>query len=252
MTSIDINCDMGESFGRWTLGSDAEVMPFISSANVACGGHAGDPSVMAATVRIAKQHGVAIGAHPGYPDLAGFGRRQLAMSHDEVRNMMLAQIGALHAIARSQDAEINHVKPHGALYNQAMRDPRLARAVVEAIRAFSRSLLVFCLPDSEVERAAHGLDLPVALEGFADRAYEPNGSLVDRTLPGAVLSDEEAAGEQAVELARGQVRARDGTVVRLKVDTICVHGDNPAAVALVMAVRARLERAGLSIAPPAR
>jgi UPF0271 protein len=252
MTGIDINCDMGESFGRWTLGADAEIMPFISSANVACGGHAGDPNVMAATVRLATQHGVAVGAHPGYPDLAGFGRRQIPMGADEVRNMMLAQIGALAAIARAAGCEISHVKPHGALYNEAMRDASLAVAVVAAIRDFSTLVPVYCLPGSEVERAAVEAGIRSVAEGFADRAYEPNGSLVDRSLPGAVLRNGQAAADQGLSLARGEVVAADGTLLRLRVGTICIHGDNPAAVEIVRAVRERLERAGITISPPAK
>jgi 5-oxoprolinase (ATP-hydrolysing) subunit A len=243
---------MGESFGRWTLGSDAAVMPFISSANVACGGHAGDPNVMAATVRLAKEHGVAVGAHPGYPDIAGFGRRHLEMSPEEVRNMMLAQIGALHAIARAHGCEISHVKPHGALYNEAMRDEVLAHAVVKAVWSFSRLIPVFCLPGSEVERAAREEGVLHVLEGFADRAYESNGSLVHRRKQGAVLQDEKAAVAQALGLAAGEITAIDGTPIPLTVDTICIHGDNPSAVAIVRAVRSALESAGYAVSPPAK
>ncbi len=250
MTTIDINCDMGESFGRWTLGHDAEVMPYISSANIACGGHAGDPNVMAATVRLAVQHKVAVGAHPGYSDLAGFGRRHFHMSSDEVRAMLLAQIGALCAIARSEGCDLNHVKPHGALYNEAMRDPVLASAVVGAVKAFSADLPVFCLPGSAVEQIAQELDARYVLEGFADRAYEPNGSLTERSLPSAVVHEATAAAEQALSLARGRVAARDGTRLALRIETICIHGDNPAAVEIVRAVRARLEQAGYVVAPP--
>jgi UPF0271 protein len=243
---------MGESFGRWKLGSDAEIMPYISSANIACGGHAGDPNVMAATVRLAVQHAVAVGAHPGYTDLAGFGRRHLTMTGDEVGNMMLAQIGALAAIAKAQGAEIRYVKPHGALYNEAMRDVALAAAVVAAVRAFSESLAIYCLPGSEVERAALEAGMQAVSEGFADRAYEPNGSLVDRTVEGAVLQDGQAAANQALSLARGSVLARGGTELPLGVGTICIHGDNPAAVSIVRAVRECLEQAGFVVAPAAR
>ncbi|HET9495134.1 MAG TPA: 5-oxoprolinase subunit PxpA [Chloroflexia bacterium] len=252
MSAVDINCDMGESFGRWTLGADAEIMPHISSANVACGGHAGDPNVMAATVRLAAQHGVAVGAHPGYPDLAGFGRRHIPMRVDEIRNMVLAQIGSLAAIARAEGREISHVKPHGALYNEAMRGPSLAAAVVAAVRGFSKMVPVYCLPGSEVERAAAEAGIPAVSEGFADRAYEPNGSLVDRSRPGAVLQNDQAAADQALGLARGEVIAVDGTLLRLRVGTICIHGDNPGAVEIVRAVREKLERAGFTISPPAR
>jgi UPF0271 protein len=250
MTTMDINCDMGESFGRWTLGHDAEVMPFISSANVACGGHAGDPNVMAATVRLAAQHKVAVGAHPGYPDLAGFGRRHFTMMGDEVRAMLLAQIGALYAISRSQGCDLSHVKPHGALYNEAMRDAELARAVTGAVKSFSADMPLFCLPGSAVAAAAQEASMKCVLEGFADRAYEPNGSLADRSLRGAVLHRPSAAAQQALTLARGTVTARDGTELAVRIDTICIHGDNPAAVEITRAVRARLEQAGYAVAPP--
>jgi len=252
VTSIDINCDMGESYGRWTLGSDAEIMPYVSSANVACGGHAGDPNVMSATVRLAKKHHVAVGAHPGYADLAGFGRRLFPMLDEEVRNMVLSQIGALYAIARAEGYEISHVKPHGALYNEAMRDARLAAAVVGAVAAFSRHLPLFCLPGSEVERRAGDLGLIAVAEGFADRAYEPTGSLVDRFVAGAVYADPDAAADQALSLARGELLTSDGSVLRLRVATVCVHGDNPSALGIARAVRARLEASGFNIAPPGR
>jgi UPF0271 protein len=247
---MDINCDMGESFGRWTLGHDAEVMPYISSANIACGGHAGDPNVMTATVRLAVQHKVAVGAHPGYPDLAGFGRRHFTLTGDEVRAMLLAQIGALYAIARSQGCDLSHVKPHGALYNAAMRDTALARAVIGAVKAFSADMPVFCLPGSAIAAVARELGTKCVLEGFADRAYEPNGSLADRSVRGAVLHEAPSAAEQALSLARGIVTARDGTELALRIGTICVHGDNPAAVEIVRAVRARLEQAGYAVTAP--
>ena len=217
MTTIDINCDMGESFGRWTLGSDAEVMPYISSANVACGGHAGDPNVMAATVRLAKSHGVAVGAHPGYADLAGFGRRYLPMLEDEVRNMLLAQIGALHAIARAEGYELSHIKPHGALYNEAMRDADLARHVVGAIRAFSQSLPVYCLPGSEVERAAHESGLTAVLEGFADRAGGI-GELGQHRLP------------DDSRFRPLRQRDRQGAAPERDLDPLVAHGRSPASV----------------------
>src|SRR5438874_2375935 len=187
--SIDLNCDMGESFGPWKMGSDAEVMPHITSANIARGAHAGDPNVMAATVALARQHGVAIGAHPGFPDLQGFGRREIRFSADEILNMVLYQIGALWAIARAAGVELHHVKPHGALYNMACVDAAMARPIVQAVRAFSPALAVYCLPASRLEEEALQEGLIAIPEGFVDRAYEPNGSLVDRNRPGAVASE---------------------------------------------------------------
>lgn len=247
MTTIDLNCDMGESYGRWTLGDDEAIMPFISSASVACGGHAGDPSVMLRTVRLAKARNVAVGAHPGYPDLQGFGRRTMSLSADEVLAMLLYQIGALAAIARSEGVELNHVKPHGALYNQACADRSLAEAVAGGARRFSRELPLFGLPGTYLERAASDAGLRFVAEGFMDRAYEPSGQLRARTEPGAVHRDPAVAAEQAVSLARGEVRAWDGTLLRLSVQTICVHGDSPGATAIARAAKEALTGAGVAV-----
>ena len=187
LTTIDLNSDLGESFGRWTLGSDAELMKVITSANVACGYHAGDPGVMRATVRLARDAGVAVGAHPGLPDLAGFGRRNMAVSAEEVEDMVLYQVGALAAIAASEGVRLQHVKPHGALYNMAVKDRGLADAIARAVRAFDAGLVLFALPGSGLEQAGCDAGLRVAREGFADRAYEADGSLTPRTRPGAVI-----------------------------------------------------------------
>ena len=247
---IDINCDMGESFGSWTLGHDAEVMPLITSANVACGAHAGDPHVMERTVLLAKQYGVSVGAHPGYPDLQGFGRRHLALGRDELRRVVLVQIGALYAVARGVGVSLSHVKPHGALYNRASIDAEEAIAIVDAVRSFSTDLLLYCLPGSQLEREAVERGVQTVSEGFIDRRYEPNGSLVDRHTANSVLTLAEDAQEQALSLVEGRVRVSNGSYISLKVGTMCVHGDNPEVVLILRAVRATLEEAGHRIAAP--
>lgn len=234
---IDLNCDMGESFGRYTLGDDEAIMPFITSANIACGYHAGDPLVMARTVALAARRGVAIGAHPGYPDLQGFGRREMALPPDEVEAMVLHQIGALAGFARSEGAELAHVKPHGALYNQAARDRALAQAVARGAARFSGTLILVGLAGSAMIEAGLEAGLRVANEGFADRAYNPDGTLAPRTLPGAVIESPEEAASHALMLAKGGV-AFDGS--RVKVDTLCIHGDHANALAVVKSVREAL------------
>ncbi len=250
MSAIDLNADMGESFGAWQMGQDEALMPHITSANVACGAHAGDPSVMAATIRLAWQHGVSVGAHPGYADLQGFGRRAIAMSPGEVTALVLYQIGALWSIARSEGVELRHVKPHGALYNSAASDRRLADAIARAIRQFSPSLVFFCLAGSEMEAAGREHGLQVAREGFADRAYEANGLLASRGKQGSVLSSPERAASQALRLADGNVTALDGSELSLQVDTICIHGDTPGADGIARSVRAALAGAGHQVAAP--
>jgi UPF0271 protein len=247
MKSIDLNCDMGESFGLWRLGSDEAIMPHITSANIACGAHAGDPSVMAHTVKLAKAHGVAIGAHPGYPDLQGFGRRPFRMSRDEVVAMLLYQLGALWGVARHFGAELHHVKPHGALYNSAAVDRELASAIAQAVYTFSPGLILYCLPGSEMEMAGAHRGLNMACEGFVDRAYEPNGLLVDRREAGAVYDDAQKAASQGVQLANGQVTCRDGSILNLQVDTLCIHGDTPRAVEFAQATNESLRRSGFRV-----
>ena len=249
MATIDLNCDMGESFGAYTIGADAEVMRSITSANVACGYHGGDPAVMRRTVQMAREAGVAIGAHPGYPDLVGFGRREMKVSPQHVEDMVLYQIGALAAIAGSEGMRLQHVKAHGALYNQAVRDRALADAIARAIRAFDRSLIMFVLPESELHRAAEAAGLPLAREGFADRTYESDGSLTPRTEPGAVIHDPAEVVQRAVRMAtEGRITATDGSEILLRVDTICTHGDTPGAHELTRRLRAGLERAGVRVA----
>lgn len=249
MKQIDLNCDMGESYGAWRMGQDEAIMPYVTSANIACGAHAGDPSVMMATVSLARKHGVSIGAHPGYPDILGFGRRHVAMPLAEVGAWVLYQLGALHAIARSQGADLAHVKPHGALYNEACADRQLADAIADAVSAFSRTLLLVCLPGSALEEAGTERGLTVAREGFADRTYEPDGLLSPRSTPGSVLTDPAQAAAQAVRLASGELVCRDGTRRSVAIDTLCVHGDTPGAAMIAAAARAALEQAGVATRP---
>lgn len=247
-SSIDLNCDLGESFGRWTLGQDAELMESISSCNVACGFHAGDPDVMRRTVRLAKENGIAIGAHPGLPDLVGFGRRTMSVTPQEVEALVLYQVGALAAIARAEGATLRHVKAHGALYNMAIRDRPLADAIARAVAAFDSSLLLFGLPGSELLRAGEAAGLPVAAEGFADRAYEPDGSLTPRSLPDAVIHDPDAVVARAVLMAReGVVVARNGDEVPMRVATICTHGDTPGSHLLTRRLREGLAQQGIKV-----
>jgi len=250
VSSIDLNCDMGESFGLWTLGADEALMPFITSANIACGGHAGDPDVMTATVRLAKRHGVAVGAHPGYPDLKFFGRRPMLYSGDEVISLLLYQLGALWAIARGEGVDLRHVKPHGALYNSACADPELAVAVCAAVRRFSTEVYLVGLPNSEMQAAAEERGQPFLAEGFADRAYEPNGSLRDRRLPDSMRGEPLDAGKHAVALAGGTITAFDGTHINAQVATICIHGDTPGAPEIARTVREALSAAGYRVQAP--
>lgn len=244
---IDLNCDMGESFGPWTMGHDEEVMPYITSANVACGGHAGDPNVIERTLLLAKQHGVSVGAHPGYPDLTGFGRRVLPMSPDDLRRSLLAQIGALYALARGVGVDLHHVKAHGALYNRACISQAEAEAIVSAVAAFSPSLPIYCPPGSQMEASALEVGLHTVREGFIDRQYEPSGLLVDRATADSVLVDPQKAAQQACLLASGWVIARDGTTIPMPVKSLCIHGDNPAILALLPATRAALIQAGYNL-----
>jgi len=249
MKTIDLNCDMGESFGAYTIGADEAVMASISSANVACGFHGGDPAVMRRTVRLARDHGVAVGAHPGFPDLVGFGRREMRISPQEVEDLVLYQIGALAAVAKSEGLRLAHVKPHGALYNMAVKDRPLADAIARAVASFDRSLILFGLPNSDLVRAGQSAGLRVALEGFADRAYEPDGSLTPRSRAGAVVHDEAIVVRRALRMAtEGVVIATDGSELAMRVDTICTHGDTLGAQSLTRALRTGLEQAGVRVA----
>ena len=250
---IDLNSDLGEAFGTWPMGQDGLLMPVISSANVACGFHAGDPCTIRQTIRLARKHGVAVGAHPGLPDLVGFGRREMQVTPAEVEDMVLYQVGALAAIARHEGVRLQHVKAHGALYNMACRDEALAEAIARAVVAFDPTLVLFGLPGSALLQAGLDAGLPVAAEAFADRAYQPDGSLAPRSQPGAVIHDVDAVVARAVAMVTEQsVAATDGSTIEFEADTICLHGDTPGAAALAVAIRRGLEDAGVTIAPLVR
>jgi 5-oxoprolinase (ATP-hydrolysing) subunit A len=250
MRHLDLNCDLGESFGVYALGADAELMATITSANIACGFHAGDPAVMRRTVRLAAAAGVAVGAHPGLPDLVGFGRREMRVTPQEVEDMVLYQVGALTGIASAEGVRLHHVKAHGALYNMAARDRGLADAVVRAVRACNPASIVFGPAGSELLRAASAAGLATAAEGFADRTYEPDGSLTARTQANSVLQDAASVVRRAVRLAtEDRVVTTDGSELDMRVDTICIHGDTPGAPSLARALRSALESAGVVLAP---
>ena len=249
-TTIDLNCDMGESFGAWTMGQDADVLAHVSSANIACGFHAGDPQTMHRTVAAAVAHGVAVGAHPSLPDLAGFGRREMRVSADETYAMTLYQIGALAAIARAAGTSLRHVKPHGALYNMAAKDPALADAIASAVRDFDSALTLVGLAGSELTRAGERAGLAVAHEAFADRRYEDDGTLTPRSVAGAVIDDIDAAVAQALAIAtRGETTTRQGSTLRIRAQTICVHGDRPDAATFARRLHEALRDGGVVIAP---
>jgi UPF0271 protein len=247
---IDINSDMGESFGAYTIGHDLGLMKSITSANVAAGFHAGDPSVLRDTIRLAKQHGVAVGAHPGFPDLIGFGRRELNVTPKEAEDFVLYQIAAVAGVASAEGVSVQHVKPHGALFNMAVRNAELSAAIARAVAAFDKSLILFGLPGSEILNAGRAAGLRVAAEVFADRAYEPDGSLASRRKPGSVIHDAAAVVARAVRMVKDQtVVAIDGSVVPLQADTICVHGDTPGSDDLAAKIRSGFEAAGITVKP---
>ena len=236
-----LNCDMGESFGNYSLGLDSEVMPYVDCANIACGFHASDPHVMRRTVRLAVEHRVRVGAHPAYPDLMGFGRRSMACSPEEVEDLVLYQVGALAGICQAEGTSIHYVKPHGALYNDMASDAELLRAVMRAVRSYDPSLPLMLMATADPEpsrRLAEEMGVTIWFETFADRAYDAKGHLVSRRLPGAVHHDQATIVAQAVSLARSEpLEASDGTLLQLPCDTLCVHGDNPESVAAVRAIR---------------
>ncbi|MEN6387936.1 MAG: 5-oxoprolinase subunit PxpA [Candidatus Cryosericum sp.] len=247
---VDLNSDVGESFGAWRLGDDAHVLDYVSSANVACGFHAGDPKVMLTTVRLAHDRDVAVGAHPGYPDLAGFGRRAMTCAPDEIYAFCLYQIGALAAICHAQGISLSHVKAHGALYNQSARDASIARAVAQATRDAAPGLILLGLAGSRHEAAARDLGVPFAAEVFADRAYQSDGSLVARSQADSVLHDPEVIAARVISMVtNGTVETAQGQTVHVHADSVCVHGDNPAALAILKVVRRALDGAGVRIGP---
>lgn len=248
MTIIDLNSDVGESFGNWNFGDDAQIIESTSSVNVACGFHAGDPSTIRATVAAAKRAGVVVGAHPGYRDLAGFGRRFIDMEPAELTNDVIYQIGALKALAAAEGAVVAYVKPHGALYNTIAKHPVQALAVVNAIRTVDDTLPLMVLPNSVVHQVAKDAGLRTVTEAFADRAYNPDGSLVSRTLPGSVLTNIDAVVAQSLRLANSQeIVATDGSILKVTAESICLHGDTPGAVAMAAAVKSALVGAGVQI-----
>jgi UPF0271 protein len=248
MPSVDLNSDLGESFGAFKIGYDDQLFPMLSSANVACGFHGGDPRTLERTVAACIANGVAVGAHPGFPDLVGFGRRPITCTPDEVRTDTLYQLGALDAFCRTAGVQMQHVKPHGALTNMAQHDATMAGAIVAAIKAYNPDLLLFAMPGSELEKSATAAGLHVAREAFADRAYNPDGSLVNRRLPGAMVTDPALAARRMVRLVtEGRITTIDGQEIELQADTICTHSDTPGAVEIVSAVREALVTAGVSI-----
>jgi UPF0271 protein len=245
---VDLNSDLGEGYGRWALGDDAAMLEVVTSANVACGFHAGDPATIERTVGTAVEHGVAVGAQVSYPDLAGFGRREIDVAPGDLTADVLYQLGALEAFAKAAGSRVRYVKPHGALYNRIARDPVQAAAVVEAIRRYDPALPLLTLPGSAAMEAAREAGVPTVAEGFADRAYTGEGRLVSRREPGAVLHDPERVAARAVVMAtEGRVETIDGGQVEVEVRSLCVHGDTPGAVDLARAVRAALEDAGVAL-----
>lgn len=250
---IDLNSDVGESFGIYKLGLDEEVIPLISSANIACGFHAGDPAVMKRTISLAKENGVGAGAHPGFPDLIGFGRRNMDATLEEIKDYVVYQVGALQAFASAQGVRLQHVKPHGALYNMAVQNVDVWDAVAEALAALDRDLILVVLAGpnrSELEAIAARHSIRIAFEFFGDRAYNPDASLVSRREAGAVLHNSEDVAKRVIKMVtEGVVAAINGSEIRLEADTICVHGDNPEAVALVKNIRKSLMGSGVEVVP---
>jgi len=245
---IDMNCDMGESFGAWKMGNDEEILPFVSSANIACGYHAGDPATMRKTVAAALKHGVSVGAHPGLPDLQGFGRRNMAISPQEAYDMMVVQIGSLAAVAASQGAKLTHVKAHGQLYNMSVKNEALAKALAQAVFDVNRELVFFGLAGSLMLDIAESIGLRTASEVFADRLYQPDGTLTPRTQPGAMIEDVDVSIRQTLQMVKeGTVTASDGSKVKVRADTLCIHGDQPGAVTFAKSIREALTREGVTI-----
>lgn len=248
---IDINCDLGESYGEFKVGNDEKIMPYITSANIACGFHAGDPMTVATTISMAKEHNVAIGAHPSFPDLMGFGRREMQLTFEEVKNYVIYQTGAVQGFARIAGINLQHVKPHGALYNMAAKDERISEAIVEGVQALDSNLIVFSPSRSMLTKVAEKAGLIVANEFFADRSYNSDGSLVSRKQPNAMIEDPEKVVERALRaVVEAKVLAVDGKSVKLgDVYTICVHGDTPSAVKLAQALKRGFAKAAIEVEP---
>jgi UPF0271 protein len=249
--SIDLNSDVGESFGAYRIGADEDLFPLISSANVACGFHGGDPRVMERTVTTLARKGVAIGAHPGFPDIPGFGRREMHLSPEEIRTDVMYQIGALKVFCDAAGVPLHHVKPHGAMYNMAAKDREMARAIAQAVINAAPTAMIYAQAGTEMAHAAENLGLRVAYEVFADRAYLANGLLVPRSQGGAVIHDAEDVGARIISMTRGEpIATIDGAPIMLRADTVCVHSDTPQAVAIARAVRSALDVAGIVLRAP--
>ena len=253
MKTLDLNCDMGEGFGAWKMGDDAALLDHVTSANIACGYHAGDPGTMHRTVELALKKGVAVGAHPSLPDLQGFGRRRMNVSAAETYDLVLVQIGGLAAFATACGGKLAHVKPHGALYNMAATDTRLAQAIAQAVKDFDPRLVLFGLAGSELLRAGEQSGLKTASEVFADRTYQADGSLTPRAQADAMIHDPEAALAQVRRMvAEGRVRSQQGSDVAVKADTLCIHGDQPHAVEFAIRIRRALDADGVRVVAVSR
>jgi UPF0271 protein len=251
MKKIDLNCDMGESYGAWKMGADAEVMPFITSANIACGFHGGDPATIRKTVRLAVDHGVAIGAHPSLPDLMGFGRRVMRISPQDMYDLVVYQAGAVEAFARAAGAKLHHVKCHGALYNMAAMDEGLSDAMVRAVKDLGSGVILYALSRSKNFEIAKKAGVPVAGEVFGDRGYSDDGTLAPRDKPGGMIEDAAASARQVLGMIEeGYVTSLNGKRVPVAADTLCLHGDQPGAVAFAQNLRKVFKERGISVAAP--
>ncbi|RAT94907.1 LamB/YcsF family protein [Brevibacillus sp. Leaf182] len=249
MKTVDLNCDMGESFGAYQLGNDQEILSYITSANVACGFHAGDPATMRKTVRMAVEAGVAIGAHPGFADLIGFGRRNMEISPEEVYDLVVYQIGALQAFVRAEGGVMHHVKPHGALYNMAATRPALAESIALAIYKVNPELVLYGLAGSELTRAGEKIGLATAHEVFADRTYQQDGTLTPRNQPNAMITDQQQSLQQVIRMvSEGLVLTQQGVDIPIQADSICIHGDGAHALEFAQSIREALSGAGITIA----
>ncbi|WBW49874.1 LamB/YcsF family protein [Peptoniphilus equinus] len=245
---VDLNSDIGEGFGSYTMGMDEEIVKHVTSINLACGWHAGDAMIMDKTVALAKAHGVRVGSHPGYPDLLGFGRRAMTITRDEAKNYMLYQTGALKAFCDAHGVKLQHMKLHGGFYNKACNDPELAAGIIDGIEAFDKSIILMVLSGSLIAKEAKARGLRVSEEVFADRGYNADGTLVNRKLPGAFVKDPKEALPRVIKMIKeGKVTAVDGTEIDIKADSICVHGDNPEAIEFVKQIRKGLEDAGITV-----
>lgn len=248
MRSVDLNCDMGESFGAYQLGNDSAILDFVSSANIACGFHAGDPATMRKTVKLALEKGIAIGAHPGLPDLVGFGRRNMEISAQEAYDIVVYQIGALQAFVQAEGGVMQHVKPHGALYNMAATRAPLARAIAQAVYHVNPQLILYGLAGSELIQAGQQIGLQTAQEVFADRTYQQDGTLTPRSQPDALITGHDESRSQVIRMVtEGRVHTRQGVDIPIQADTICIHGDGAHALEFARAIRESLESAGITV-----